>query len=190
MHDFLIRPGRESDIDALLRVEARAVQLLEGHEVLALFAMHAMTRDDLATGMSDGIVQVATVDDDPVGFALVGEVDGHAHLMEMDVDPDHGRRGIGAALLEAACDEAARRGYAAMTLTTLRDIPWNAPFYNRREFSELDEAQWGNELRGIIERERMLGFPMRLRVVMQRRLSLHLSGEGTRGADEGVNAQD
>ena len=178
MRDFLIRPGRECDIDALLRVEARAVQLLEGHEALAVFAMHAMTRDDLATGMSGGIVQVATVDGDPVGFALVGEVDGQAHLMEMDVDPDHGRRGIGGALLKAACDEAARRGYAAMTLTTLRDIPWNAPFYNRREFSELDEAQWGNELRGIIERERMLGFPMQLRVVMRRNLSLLPSGEG------------
>ena len=77
-----------------------------------------------------------------------------------------------------------------MTLTTLRDIPWTAPFYGRRGFSELAESQWGNQLRGVIERERMLGFPMQLRVVMQRRISLLPPGEGTRRADEGVNAQD
>ncbi len=166
----MIRPGREDDIEALLRVERRATRLLEGHEALAVFAMHAMTQDDLAIGIAEGSLHVATVDDAPVGFALVGTVDGQAHLLEMDVDPEHGRRGIGGALLEAACDAAARRGHAAMTLTTLRDVPWNAPFYARRGFTGLAEPQWGDELRRIVERERMLGFPMHLRVVMQRTL--------------------
>ena len=41
-----------------------------------------------------------------MGFALCGAVDGHAHLFEMDVVPEFGRRGIGSALLEAVCDEA------------------------------------------------------------------------------------
>jgi GNAT superfamily N-acetyltransferase len=105
-----------------------------------------------------------------VGFALCGEVDGHAHLFEMDVVPEHGRRGIGSALLEAVCSEAATRGYPAITLTTLRDVPWNAPFYTARGFSELAETEWDAQLRGIVDRERMLGFPMRLRVVMRRKL--------------------
>lgn len=171
MNGLVIRPGREDDIDALLRVEQRAASLLEGHVALAVFAMHAMTRDDLVTGIAGGLLHVATVDDGPMGFALVGRVDGQAHLLELDVDPGHGRRGMGSALLEACCDAAARRGHTAMTLTTLRDVPWNAPFYARRGFSELAESSWGEELRGIVDKERMLGFPMQLRVVMQRRLS-------------------
>lgn len=158
------------DIDALLQVERRAAELLLGHGAYDLFAMHSLSPQDLQDGIAQGILRVAEMGGQVVGFALCGEVDGHAHLFEMDVLPEHGRRGTGSALLEAVCSEAIARGYAAMTLTTLRDVPWNAPFYAVRGFSELVEADWGMQLRGIVDRERMLGFPMRLRVVMRREL--------------------
>ena len=167
-----IRPGHEADIVALLEVERRAAALLLGHGAHDLFAMHSLSRDDLLQGIRSGILRVAEVEEQAVGFALCGEVDGHAHLFEMDVVPEFGRRGIGSALLEAVCDEAAARGYAAMTLTTLRDVPWNAPFYAKRGFHELVEAGWGEGLGEIVARERMLGFPMRLRVVMRRGLAV------------------
>jgi len=166
----LIRPGHETDIGALLEVERRAAELLLGRGAYYLFAMHSLSQDDLQRGIRSGILRVAEVEGQAVGFALCGEIDGHAHLFEMDVVPEHGRRGIGSALLEAVCSEAASRGYAAMTLTTLRDVPWNAPFYVKRGFSELAE-EWGQELSEIVGRERMLGFPMRLRVVMRRELA-------------------
>jgi len=165
-----IRAGREADIEALLEVERRAAALLLGHGAHDLFAMHSLSPVDLEQGLQGGILRLAEVQGQAVGFALCGEVDGHAHLFEMDVVPEYGRRGIGSALLEAVCREAATRGYAAMTLTTLRDVPWNAPFYVKRGFLELAEAGWGEGLREIVDRERMLGFPMRLRVVMRRGL--------------------
>ena len=56
-----------------------------------------------------------------------------------------------------------------MTLATLRDVAWNAPFYAARGFEEIGEEQWGVQLAEIVARERMLGFPMHLRLVMQRR---------------------
>lgn len=170
MTGLSIRAGREADIEALLEVERRAAALLLGHGAHDLFAMHSLSRDDLLQGIRSGILRVAEVDGLAVGFALCGEVDGHAHLFEMDVVPEFGRRGIGSALLEAVCDEAVARGYAAMTLTTLRNVSWNAPFYAGRGFSELFEAGWGEGLGEIVARERMLGFPMRLRVVMRRGL--------------------
>ena len=165
-----IRSGREADIDVLLEVERRAAALLLGHGGHDLFAMHSLSPNDLQQGIRSGILRVAEVDGLAVGFALCGEVDGHAHLFEMDVVPEHGRRGIGSALLEAVCSEAATRGCVAMTLTTLREVDWNAPFYARRGFSELAEVAWGERLREIVARERMLGLPMRLRVVMRRGL--------------------
>jgi GNAT superfamily N-acetyltransferase len=164
----LLRAGTEADIDALLEVERRAAALLLGHGAYDLFAMHSLSPQSLQDGISHGILQVAEVGGQTVGFALCGEVDGHAHLFEMDVLPEHGRRGIGSALLESACREAADRGFSSMTLTTLRDVPWNAPFYAGRGFTELPEDEWGAQLAGIVARERMLGFPMRLRVVMER----------------------
>lgn len=172
----LIRPGRETDIAALLEIERRAAALLLGHGAHDLFAMHSLSQDDLQQGIRSGILRVAEVEGQAVGFALCGEVDGHAHLFEMDVVPEHGRCGIGSALLESVCGEAATRGYAAMTLTTLRNVPWNARFYAGRGFSELAEAEWGQGLCEIVALERMLGFPMQLRVVMRRILTVQVPG--------------
>ena len=169
--DPLVRAGTEADIDALLQVERRAAELLLGHGAYDLFAMHSLSPQNLQDGIAHGILRVAEVGGQAVGFALCGEIDGHAHLFEMDVVPEHGHRGIGGALLESVCDEAAVRGFSAMTLTTLRDVPWNAPFYAARGFVELSEEEWGAQLAEIVARERMLGFPMRLRVVMRLRLS-------------------
>jgi GNAT superfamily N-acetyltransferase len=171
MTDLLLRAGAEVDIDALLQVERRAAELLLGHGAYDLFAMHSLSPQNLHDGIAHGILRVAEVGGQAVGFALCGEMDGHAHLFEMDVVPEHGRRGIGSALLESACNEAAMRGFAAMTLTTLRDVPWNAPFYAKRGFAELPGTEWGQGLREIVARERMLGFPMQLRVVMRRELA-------------------
>ena len=175
MIDLLLRAGAEADIDALLQIERRAAELLLGHGAYDLFAMHSLSPKNLQDGIAHGILRVAEVGGRAVGFALCGEIDGHAHLFEMDVVPEHGCRGIGSALLESACSEAAARGFSAMTLTTLRDVPWNAPFYSARGFAELPQDEWGAQLARIVDRERMLGFPMRLRVVMQRRLKMRNS---------------
>ena len=170
MDEPLLRAGIDADIAALLEVERRAAALLLGHGAYDLFAMHSLSPENLHEGIAHGILRVAEVGGEAVGFALCGQVDGNAHLFEMDVVPEQGRRGIGSALLESVCGEAAARGSTAMTLTTLRDVPWNAPFYAARGFAEVDEAQWGGQLAQIVARERMLGFPMGLRVVMRREI--------------------
>lgn len=172
-----IRAGCEADVEVLLEIERRAAALLLGHGDHDLFSMHSLSPNDLERGIRSGILRVAEVDGLAVGFALCGEVDGHAHLFEMDVVPEHGRRGIGSALLEAVCSAAMARGYPSISLTTLRDVPWNAPFYAMRGFSELAETDCGAQLRGIVDRERMLGFPMRLRVVMRRMLATQVFEE-------------
>lgn len=173
MSRFLIRAGTDADIDALLEVERRAASILLGHGACDLFAMHSLSPENLRDGVTHGILRVAEIDAEAVGFALCGQVDGQAHLFEMDVLPEHGRRGIGSALLESACGEAAARGLPAITLVTLRDVAWNAPFYAARGFVEIDEAEWGVQLAQLVDRERMLGFPVGLRVVMRRPLSGH-----------------
>jgi len=86
-----------------------------------------------------GILLVAAADDGTVvGFTHVLELDGHWHLEQIAVDPAHGRQGIGAALLEATHGELVVRGAREVTLTTYADVPWNAPFYARHGYVELD----------------------------------------------------
>jgi hypothetical protein len=55
-----------------------------------------------------------------------------------------------------------------VTLTTYRDVPWNAPWYARRGFSVLDAGQWGPELSELVRHERELGIEVAPRVVMRR----------------------
>lgn len=106
---------------------------------------------------------------DPVcGFAALAEVDGRAHLEQLAVDPAFGSRGIGGALVEAACAEAAARGYRAMTLTTFRDLPWNAPWYARRRFRPLPEREWGPGLAVRWEQEVRAGVAVAPRIAMIR----------------------
>ncbi|MGW4424393.1 GNAT family N-acetyltransferase [Streptosporangium sp. NPDC004631] len=112
--------------------------------------------------------RVLVAGDPPIGFAMIGWVDGTVHLDQLAVHPGHGRRGVGGRLLEAVCDHAASAGSAAVTLTTFRDVPWNAPWYARHGFAVLDPAEWGPELTALVAHERDLGIDLAPRVVMRR----------------------
>ncbi|WP_084965518.1 GNAT family N-acetyltransferase [Thermoactinospora rubra] len=105
--------------------------------------------------------------DPPEGFALVGWVDGHVHLDQLAVRPDRMRRGIGGRLVAAVLDHAAASGVLGVTLTTFRDVPWNAPWYARHGFEMLPETAWGPQLRALVEHERALGIELAPRVVMR-----------------------
>ena len=101
------------------------------------------------------LVTGEALDDVPVGFVHVLEVDGLAHLEQLAVRLASGRRGHGRALVEAAKVEAARRGYRRISLRTYADVPWNAPFYTTCGFveSEPDHAF----LRELQRRETAVG---------------------------------
>ncbi|HEX4865736.1 MAG TPA: GNAT family N-acetyltransferase [Acidimicrobiales bacterium] len=106
----------------------------------------------------DHLSQAAVVlvsGDPPTGFACVDVVDGGAHLWQLSVHPSWGRRGIGRRLVEAVCDWASANGYPAVTLTTFRDVPWNAPFYSSLGFRVLEDLPPG--LKAIRDHERDLG---------------------------------
>ncbi|MFG2078288.1 GNAT family N-acetyltransferase [Nonomuraea maritima] len=102
----------------------------------------------------------------PAGFALIGWADGNVHLDQLAVRPDSMRQGIGGRLVAAVLDHARAVGAPAVTLTTYRDVPWNAPWYARHGFSVLPEPEWGPELRALVEHERELGIEVAPRVVM------------------------
>ncbi len=105
-----------------------------------------------------GFLLVAVDDDGAVvGFTHVLDLEGHWHLEQIAVDPAHGRRGIGAALLEATHDELARRGGREVTLRTYADVPWNGPFYARHGYVELDPGP--EHLRPLADAEEQMGLP-------------------------------
>ena len=170
MTGWSLRPGRAADAATLVGIERRACELLRGHQAYPVFARSTLAADDHVEAAARGRLWVVESDGWAVGYALYSCVDGEAYLAQMDVDPDHGRRGMGRALLEHACASATAEGFQRITLVTLRDVRWNAPFYASAGFEVLEPARYTPGLRATLAEERGLGFPMRLRVVMQRRL--------------------
>ena len=102
----------------------------------------------------------------PVGFAILNKLDGHAHLGELAVHPDYGRRGIGTALLRRSRVWAEEQGYRALSLTTFVDVPWNAPWYAARGFTEFAPEEWGPGLRDQWAAERAAGIAVTPRIAM------------------------
>lgn len=131
---YAVRPAESADLPLLAAAEAAADQLF-------IDRFRPETWDEPATGQwraaQPGFLLVAGRP--PVGIAHVLDEDGHAHLEMLAVRPDHGRRGIGTALVEACCAEAAARGHEELTLTTFATVPWNAPYYLRLGFSVVEE---------------------------------------------------
>jgi GNAT superfamily N-acetyltransferase len=74
--------------------------------------------------------------DRPIAFVVVDVVDECAHIEQVSVRPDHARQGIGRALIDRVGAWASGQGLHALTLTTFRAVPWNAPYYERLGFTE------------------------------------------------------
>lgn len=108
----------------------------------------------------------------PAAFCLVEVVDGTAHIGQISVHPDHARRGIGAALIDHLDEWARDRGLPELTLTTFRDVPWNAPYYARLGFTAVADADLGPGLAAIRAAEADRGLDRWPRVVMTRHVPI------------------
>jgi 4-diphosphocytidyl-2-C-methyl-D-erythritol kinase len=177
VHIDRAQPGH---VAALCAIERKAVQLFRGHPAWPAYAAVSMPVELLRQGIERGLVWVALDEaGKPLGFIWLGEEpgDGIIGVAEIDVLPEHGRRGIGAALLEHACNWAREAGYRRVDLGTLADVPWNAPFYARHGFAAVDKN--APAFAYARQRDREHGFPDDLRVFMSRPLATPARGEWT-----------
>ena len=63
------------------------------------------------------------------------------------------RRGVGRALIVAVARWAKGCGDTDLVLSTFRDVPWNAPYYERLGFVEVSEAEYTASMRSLREDE-------------------------------------
>jgi GNAT superfamily N-acetyltransferase len=171
--DYTIRLAQPADLPSLTEVEAAAGTRFEDvPDITGLpadAASHLIASEEFECAHKAGLLWVAATGDGTiVGFALVRELAGYAHLEELDVVPAHGSRGIGSALLEAVCSWARDTGYPGVTLRTFRDVPWNAPFYRRKGFRIVNVPQLSEAHAALERSERERGLRADLRVTMMR----------------------
>lgn len=164
---YRVVTARPQDLRRLPDIELAAAALLVGHAPASVL-VETTPEQVFLHAQAEGRLWVALTGETPVGFAHV-EVFGSqaAHLDELDVHPDHGRRGLGTRLVAAVCEWAAGRGYREMTLTTFRAPPWNMPFYARLGFQEVPTEDLSAALLAVVEEEAGRGLDPTRRVVMR-----------------------
>jgi GNAT superfamily N-acetyltransferase len=140
----------------LPRVELSAAQVfraIAGLGWLADTATMTVERHQQLIALSTCWV-VVDADDQPQGF-LSAERQGDAlHIHEVSVAQSIQGQGWGRQLLENAMAYAYANVLRAVTLTTFKHVPWNAPFYTRLGFKPEVDLR----LAGILADEYAHGF--------------------------------
>jgi GNAT superfamily N-acetyltransferase len=168
---YEIRLAQAEELPLLNEIERAAGMMFQDVELDLVAEMEPLSLDLLRTQQAKGQVWVAAGPDGrPVGFAVAALVDDAVHLEEVSVHPKHGRRGLGTRLVQAVCNWAEEKGYPAVTLSTFRDVPWNAPFYARIGFRTMAEEELGPGLLAVRKHEAEDGLPIQQRVFMRRDL--------------------
>lgn len=163
-----VRPTRPAEIAHLPDVERSAAQAFLAIPALAWLAQAPVIdagihRQYLAQNRS----LVAVQEGDVVGFVLFDPVDDDLFIAELSVRRERQGRGIGQSLLAAAAERAALGGFAAVALTTFRDVPWNAPYYARRGFSVIGEEALTPGLKQRLAEEEAHGLARGMRCAMR-----------------------
>ncbi|MFT4069163.1 GNAT family N-acetyltransferase [Paraburkholderia sp.] len=74
------------------------------------------------------------------GFVMFEPQPTRIYVQELDVLTSHAGRRIGAALIGEVARIAHARQLTQLVLSTYRDVPWNAPYYRRLGFRDIDTA--------------------------------------------------
>jgi GNAT superfamily N-acetyltransferase len=164
---YQIRLARAEDAEAFHLVEDDAASLLREEPLLADTVIPPTNSiSDYTRIIAKGRSLAALSGEDIVGFAAIRTAGRELHLTELSVLRAHQRRGVGSLLIRAAMIDARNSGYRGITLNTYRDIPWNAPFYARFGFVEVENFEGRPHLQESREGAIALGLPMDRRCAM------------------------
>ena len=147
-----VRPPHRDELERLRAIELAAGRAFAEVGMPDIAADEPPGVEELEQFLAAGLAWVAADDDgEPVAYLLAAVVDDGLHVEQVSVHPDHSGRRIGAALIEHVAAVARAEGRSALTLTTFRDVPWNAPYYARLGFEVVEPA---SELAALVARER------------------------------------
>jgi GNAT superfamily N-acetyltransferase len=169
---FDVRRASLADAAALPAIERSAAQLFRLDPPLAWLAdTEVADAAQHLLAIEQACVWVAEHSDGQLtGFVRAVDIDQQLHIEELSVSQAFQGRGIGRALVAAVIEQAHAMQLNSVTLTTFRDLPWNAQFYQRMGFVELANVQADRHLRDALQAEIACGFPPERRCAMRLRL--------------------
>ncbi len=166
---FEIRPAEIGDVAALQAIEHDAARRYDSYdETRFCLALPHRTDDEHRHARDHGLALLVEVAGVPIGFVLALPMDRRAHILEIAVALDQQGCGYGRALITSAEEWAAKKGFQEMTLTTFRDVAWNAPFYAGLCYDAFDVGPDRPELGALIADETAAGIHRAPRVAMRK----------------------
>lgn len=164
-----IRTAKSFEIELIREIERISASRFLGTDRAALAQDEPTDAATLAQRLAHGGLLVAAEGDGPpVAFVMFRPVEGCAYVEQIDVMPTHAGRRIGAALLEAVTGVARAQDWPALTLSTFKDVPFNAPYYRRLGFVDLPDGGLTEGLREIRAEHLHRGLDESARVFMRR----------------------
>lgn len=172
MTEWSLRLARRDDAAHLPDIESSASALFADNPELAgpgfagIDFSAVLSVAEHQALIAKGHCLVSSADEKIVGFLAAEPHRRELHIREMSVHADYQQMGIGAGLLRACMIDARNSGFSALTLTTFRDIPWNAAFYARLGFAEVSDLAAHPRLAEELASEEANGMPRDLRCAM------------------------
>jgi GNAT superfamily N-acetyltransferase len=177
----VVRAPRRTELPRLRDIEVAAGRPFAAIGMDWVAAHEPPAVAELETFVAAGLAWVVVPDDaapagTPAGYliaqvvdeALVDVAGAALHIEQVSVDPAYAGRRLGRVLIERAVAEARARGASVVTLTTFRDVRWNAPYYERCGFRTVPDREIGPGLRRIRDAEIAGGLDAEPRVAMRR----------------------
>ena len=165
---YTFRPTSPADISALPAIERAAAQRFMLLPEFSWFAERIVLCADLNQHfISQAMSWLALADNRPVGFLLAEAHNASLFIVEFSLHLDWQGRGLGRRLMAYAIEQAREKGFSALTLTTFREVPWNAPWYARMGFEIVPEALLSDALRQKLREEAAHGLAAESRCAMR-----------------------
>lgn len=171
-NEYHLRLARPDEAGRLREIEDEAGKRFDGLDIFDPSLSSSFPTDELRRLIAlDQVWVVCESSDRPVGMILASIRCGNGYIEELDVLPEHGRKGLGTGLLEKACAWAREQGCSAVDLSTFRDVPWNGPFYRKLGFRDLSVEEWSDDMPKLRAVEIAQGLVPEARVFMRRLLT-------------------
>lgn len=159
------------DISQIAPMERAASEVFREIGMNAIADDAPFSDDVLEKAVADQRLWVATEYGTLRAYLLAEFLPESLHIEQVTVHPDAAHRGIGAMLIQSVSGDARATALGKITLTTFENVPWNAPYYERLGFIDIDEAQWPVGIAEIVQAEKDRGLHAWPRVVMVREIA-------------------
>ncbi|CAK7063624.1 GNAT family N-acetyltransferase [Providencia rettgeri] len=165
---YMTRLAVPDDAKYLPAVELSAGQTFANHEKYRWVAEgEGQTEQEHLAFIHQQLEWVAVNNDgEVVGFINAEKRRNSLHICELSVCQNWQGQGIGRQLIKRVFEATLSLQLQFVTLTTFRDVPWNAPYYQRLGFDIIDNDKLTIELKAILQSEVDMGFAREDRCAM------------------------